>query len=213
MTDHHDFVIKFMQDHKRLITSIVKRYLIPNRYNSDDVRQYISIKILGILQNKETKNSVINDPEKYFKSCIEYYCIEFQRMNGFVFNLPGRPRKNCELEEATIKEKGFKYIGDITTEESKSLLSYSDDTEVDDSSWCYLTGLLSDVEAQVIDCVFRRNMTWSQTAKELGVARSTCWFRKTKALEKIKDHIIEQDGRASDSIRNILRMGDELIDD
>lgn len=214
MTDaNEEFIIFFMEKHKRLISSIIRRYLIPNRYNADDINQYIVEKILQILKNKETKPNKIEDPEKYFKSCIEFYCIEYQRMHGYVFDLPKRPRKNCELDELTIKSKGFKYLKDLTLEESSTLLDssfinslFNDDEKTYSPVWNYLTGLLSPEEANVLTCIFSRNMTWSETAKELKVPQSTCWFRKTRALNKLSQHILGMTGRPSDNIKSILRM-------
>jgi RNA polymerase sigma factor (sigma-70 family) len=181
------FVQEFMKKHNSLINSVGRKFLIPNRYNIDDIKQYISERIINILGNrlKDSKDG-INDPEKYFKSCISFYCIEYQRMHGYVFELPKRPRKNCEQDESYIRSFGFKYLGDMTNEEYNSLITREDLTNKDSStSWKYLLDILSKEEAEVIDCIFNKNLTWQETSNHLGVPQSTCWIRKDRALEKI----------------------------
>ena len=98
----NEFVSNFMTKYSSLISSVGRKYLIPNRYTIDDIRQYIAERIILILTSRLSKASnQIEDPEKYFKSCITYYCIEYQRMHGYTFELPKRPRKNCEIDESS----------------------------------------------------------------------------------------------------------------
>lgn len=183
----HTFVTEFMKKHNSLINAVGRKFLIPNRYNIDDIKQYISERIIQILSNRlEENTNNINDPEKYFKSCISFYCIEYQRMHGYIFELPKRPRKNCEQDESYIRSFGFKYLGDMTNEEYNSLITREESSGNDIStSWKNLLDVLSKEEAEVIDCIFNKNLTWQETSAHLGVPQSTCWIRKDRALEKI----------------------------
>ena len=186
-----EFVDHFISNNKARLNKTIRKYLIPNRYDIDDVKQYISIKILDILKKREHSQNPIENPTKYFSSCIDFYCIEYQREHGFVFGLPRRPRKHCLVDEEEARSKGFKYIDDITIDESISLVT-SIEIEVDEPNqvaetavWTILTGALSPEEAQVMSCVYLQNLTWKETAMQLGIPQSTCWSWKNKGLEKI----------------------------
>jgi len=210
-----DFVVYFMEQHGSLINSVGKKYLIPNRYTIDDIKQYIAERIVHIMLARETTgtDNPIENPEKYFKSCIDFYCIEYQRMHGFIFDLPKRPRKNCEEDEKAAKAWGFKYLGDITVDEYNSVYEYTLDKDLTESqifnvtsvAWDTITGCLTPAEAQVMDCIHRRNMTWTETAEELGVAQSTCWFRKGKAINKIYSIFESMSGDLGANIKAVLR--------
>lgn len=209
-----EFVLFFMTKHSKLVSKIGYRYIIPNRYNLYDIKQYISERIIKIMLSRVDDANPIKNPEKYFKSCLEFYCIEFQRMHGFVFCLPKRPRKNCEEDEKNIREHGFKYLTDLTSDEVNSLQVHDtgdwfDETPKDESvSWSYLTGIVSTEESRVLDCIFVKNMTWNETAKYLNVPQSTCWFRKHRALSKIESQINGITGDTFNVIKRIIRDGD-----
>ncbi len=213
MTDKEieDFVMAFMTKHTKLVSKIAYRYLIPNRYSVYDIKQYISERILKILKSRATGTNPVKDPEKYFKSCLEFYCVEFQRMHGFVFGLPKRPRKNCEEDELNIRGYGFKYLNDLTSDEVNSLQIVETVCEGDihsmSSTWNFLTGLVNDQEAAVLDCIFSKNMTWHETAEYLNVPQSTCWFRNHRAINKISKYIDILSGDKVDNIKKILRNG------
>jgi RNA polymerase sigma factor (sigma-70 family) len=209
-----EFVLMFMTKYGSLISSIARRYLIPNRYNVDDIKQYISERIIKILATRlEEGTNLIDNPEKYFKSCLEFYCIEYQRMHGYCFDLPKRPRKNCEEDEKTAKAWGFKYLGDISIDEYNSIHEYTLEKDLTEeqnkptttSVWGILTGVLTDPEAKVIECIFFRRMTWNETSLHLGVAQSTCWFRKNRAIKKIYDAFDNLDGLIDENLKLILR--------
>lgn len=207
--DPDKFSTYFMHKYDRLINQIARRYAIPNRYDKEDIKQYISERIVHIITSRDKKNN-IEDPEKYFRSCLEFYCIEYQRMHGFVFDLPKRPRRNCEEDEKNARALGFKYLKDLTSEEINDL--YVTDTlesnvgEISEG-WSYLTGIVTKEEADILDCVFRKSMTWKETSIHLGVAQSTCWFRNNRALEKIKDYVQNLTGNVNKNILGILRNG------
>jgi hypothetical protein len=207
------FVSMFMEKYNSLINSLGRKYLIPNRYTIDDIKQYISERIIQILTARLTaKDNQIEDPEKYFKSCLDFYCIEYQRMHGYIFELPKRPRKNCELDEQYIRKFGFKYLGDMTTEEYNSLL-FEDNTYDDTQSpvWAALLSVLTRDEAQVIDCIFNRKLTWLETSKELNVPQSTCWIRKDRAIEKIYRAFEKLNGEINDCIKRFLRSDPTIL--
>tara|TARA_R110002074_G_scaffold402324_1_gene607073 strand:+ start:145815 stop:146489 length:675 start_codon:yes stop_codon:yes gene_type:complete len=207
------FVVEFMTKFSSLINSVGRKYLIPNRYTIDDIKQYISERIIQILTNRlSTEDNKIEDPEKYFKSCITYYCIEYQRMHGYTFELPKRPRKNCELDEQHIRSYGFKYLDDMNTAEYNSLIT--DESEKDESNsdlvWAHLTSILSKEESNVLVCIFKQNMTWLETSKHLNVPQSTCWIRKDRAIEKIYKQFDRMDGEINGYLKKFLR-GDPRV--
>lgn len=213
-----EFVLEFMTKYNSLINKIGSRYLIPNRYNIDDIKQYISERIMHILSNR-TENSADNDiknPDKYFKSCINFYCIEYQRMHGYIFELPKRPRKHCEEDEKYIRSFGFKYLDDMTTDEYNSLLVEDDrkDDKTNTIVWKTLLSILSNEEADVLDCIFNKKLTWLETSQYLGVHQSTCWFRKNRAIEKIYNAFDNIKGETiNGSIRKFLRADPGILDD
>jgi RNA polymerase sigma factor (sigma-70 family) len=210
------FVAEFMSKYNQLINSVGRRYLIPNRYTIEDIKQYVAERIIQILTNRLSKTSnKIEDPEKYFKSCLTYYCIEYQRMHGYTFELPKRPRKNCELDEAHIRTYGFKYLDDMTTAEYNSLSTKEalEGAEEADEAWKALVSILSKDEANVLVCIFKQNMTWLQTSKHLNVPQSTCWIRKDRAIEKIFKKFDSMPGEMNDSIRKFLRKGPGVLRD
>lgn len=210
----NQFVIEFMSKYDKLINRIAKKYLIPNRYTTDDIKQYISERILKILSSRlDDVENKIDDPEKYFKSCLDFYCIEYQRMHGFIFDLPKRPRKNCEIDEKSARSFGFKYFGDMTIEEANSLQENTLEKTLTENQklgpetpvWSALTGLLATEEAEVLGCIYLKNMTWAETSDHLGVAQSTCWFRKNRAIKKIFDYVDNMTGLMDSNIKDILR--------
>lgn len=215
-----EFVVMFMSKHGSLITSIARKYLIPNRYTTEDIKQYVAERIIKIMTARLADGTnPIENPEKYFKSCIEFYCIEYQRMHGFIFDLPKRPRKNCEEDELAAKGWGFKYLGDITIDEYNSICEYTLDKDLTESqtlptetpSWGALTGCLTSAEADVMDCIYRRKMTWNETSEHLQVAQSTCWFRKNRAVKKISELFENLSGYISDNVKLLIRGDQDLL--
>jgi len=210
----NQFVTEFMSKYDKLINRIAKKYLIPNRYTTDDIKQYISERIIKILSSRlDDVENKIDDPEKYFKSCLDFYCIEYQRMHGFIFDLPKRPRKNCEVDEKSARSFGFKYFGDLTIDEANSLQEYTLEKTLTENQklgpetpvWSALTGLLATEEAEVLGCIYLKNMTWAETSDHLGVAQSTCWFRKNRAIKKIFDYVDSMSGLIEYNLKDILR--------
>lgn len=212
----NSFVESFMSKFNSLINSIGRKYLIPNRYTIDDIKQYIAERLVQIMTNRlNDQNNKIEDPEKYFKSCLDFYCIEYQRMHGYIFELPKRPRKNCEEDEKHIRSYGFKYLEDMSTEEYNSLtVEDSIDHEKEDSLiWKIILSVLSKEEAEVIDCIFNKNLTWLETSKHLDVPQSTCWIRKDRAIDKIFKRFDRLDGEINGSIKKFLRSDPRVLGD
>lgn len=212
----NEFVIEFMKKYNSLINSIGRKYLIPNRYNIDDIKQYISERIVQIMSNRlEDKENQIEKPEKYFKSCLDFYCIEYQRMHGFIFELPKRPRKNCEEDEKYIRSFGFKYLDDVTTEEFNSMSIEVDleEEKKDSVVWKTILNILTKEEADVIDCIFNKNLTWLETSKHLNVPQSTCWIRKDRAIDKIFKKFDTLHGEINESIKKFLRGDARVLGD
>lgn len=201
------FVVSFVTKYNSLINNIGRKYLIPNRYSIEDLKQYISERVIQILTNRlSSKDNKIEDPDKYFKSCLDFYCIEYQRMHGYIFDLPKRPRKNCEVDEEHIRSFGFKYLDDMTVEEYNSLYTHDGHTAEASDSWQILLRILSKEEADVIDCIFNKNLTWLETSKHLDVPQSTCWIRKDRALEKIYRTFENLNGDGiGDKVKKFLR--------
>lgn len=208
------FTEDFIAKYNSILSRIARRYLIPNRYTVDDIKQYISERILQILKNRNVSNTsnVIESPEKYFRSCITFYCVEYQRMHGYIFDLPKRPMKNYEEDESLARQYGFKYLKDITKEEAESLVYKDPDyvDPIDNNVWSILTGLLDSEEANIVDCIYSRSMTLSETSKHLGVAQSTCWFRRNRAITKIYNFFDNMSGdNTLHNIKNFIRYGNE----
>jgi RNA polymerase sigma factor (sigma-70 family) len=215
---HEEFVEYFITKYNSLIKRIANRFTIPNRYGVDDLTQYIAERILHILNAREHKENKIEDPEKYFKPCLEFYCIEFQRMHGYIFCLPKRPRRNAEEDEYSAKQLGFKYMIDVTVDETNSLHSHdiipediilSPETPI----WSTLTGVLEPEEASILGCIYLQELTWAETADALGIPQSTCWFRKNKVMKRIEDAICSMSGDPKSAVRGILREDEERINE
>jgi len=133
-------------------------------------------------------------------------------MHGYIFELPKRPRKNCELDEQYIRSFGFKYLGDITVDEYNSLIIEDKfETIPDKKVWNKLLSVLSKEESDVIDCIFNKNLTWLETSKFLNVPQSTCWIRKDRAIEKIYRSFDKMDGEINDCIRRFLRADPDVL--
>lgn len=214
-TQVETFVTDFMKKYSSLIGSVGRRYLIPNRYTVEDIKQYVAERIIQILTNRlSTPENQIEDPEKYFKSCISYYCIEYQRMHGYIFDLPKRPRKNHEEDETYARSFGFKYLGDITIAEYNSLTTEDEEYEEPENLvWNTIMAILSKEEAAVLDCIFRKNMTWLETSKHLTVPQSTCWIRKDRAITKIYKQFDALDGDTNGQLKRFLRGDTEVLGD
>ena len=205
----------FVKEYAAQLYRTISRRLIPNRYSIDDVKHYMVERILDIMQKREKKGNPIKEPKIYFRKLIPYWCVEFQRMHGFIYGLPKRPR--CPEAEAEISKHGFVYLksetdnfdgaaniscehiiktsyidGDIT----EPILYYHNykvtggDPDAVSEVWYKLVSALKKEEAGIIACLYRYNLTVPQAAKKLGIAVSTAYQRKERALNTLSGYII-----------------------
>lgn len=204
----NEFVEFFINKNKTLIKNLSRRYLIPNRYNFDDIIQHISSTILTIMTNRQNSDNPIKDPEKYFSGCLSYYMIEYQRQHGFIMCFPKRPRKDYIEEEKEAKSKKFQYLTEAH-DGDKSLLHdgyiHRQYNHEPSKTWSSLTGILHPKDAQVIDCLFAKNMTLIETSRYLDVAQSTCLNRRDRALRTLYDHFDNMTGEIKANVRNFIK--------
>lgn len=204
---NEEFVAAFIKKHRPLIKTVGRKYLIPNRYAIQDIEGYITERLLAILYSRQDSDNKILDREKYFLNCLVFYCIEYQRLNGFVFCLPKRPRKNAIADELDAKSRQFQYINH-TMYDDPSLVDYNGEAEdpgVESAVWSALTGHMHNTDADVIDCVHRKNMTLKETSLYLGVAQSTCLTRRDRAYRTIFRIFDSMSGDISGNIKKLLR--------
>ena len=219
MDENSQFVEEFLQQHDSYLTRVIKKHLIPNRYSVEDVKQYIAEKMLDILKKREQSDNPILKKTNYFLRCINFYAVEYQREKGYIFALPRRPRKNCEEDEREARSMGFKYLDDITIKESQCLADFSfensllEDIPVSAETpvWSMLTGCLSSEEADVIACIYLKNMTWVETSSHLGIAQSTCWSWKNRGLQKLFRRFDALSGDMTANAKRVLRNDEEVI--
>jgi hypothetical protein len=199
-----DFVVWFLEENKNLIKRYVNKRLIPNRYAPSDVRAYIAERILDILSKRRAKDQAIREPRLYFKKLIDFYCIEYQRMHGYIYGMPKRPR--CPEAEAEISQYGFIYFptDEENSVESLPQLGYIDarldntesyataeyqvhgtETDIESTVWLKLMTMVLPEDQEVLSCIFRRNMSVPEVSKHLRIAISTAYARKERGLKAI----------------------------
>lgn len=174
-------------------------------------------RILDIMQKRMRKGNPIKEPKIYFRKLIPYWCVEFQRMHGFIYGLPKRPR--CPEAEKEISTHGFVYLrsesdtyegGNPVSCEHTIKTSYIDGNTTEpilyyhnykvtggepdavSEVWEKLVGSLKKEEASIIACLYRYNLTVPQAAKFLGIAVSTAYQRKERALNALSGYIVSQ---------------------
>jgi hypothetical protein len=207
-TSPQEFVEFFVKKHGALIKRIGRRYLIPNRYSLQDIEAYVVERVLSIMTARQTSENKILDPEKYFLNCLYFYCIEYQRLNGFIFCLPKRPRKNAIEDELEAKGRDFHYFNDTMLDDSSLIASDLDapDPGIDSRMWHALTGYLFYDDARVIECIHKKGMTLKETSLDLGVAQSTCLTRRDRAYKTIFTVFDTLTGEMSENLKGFLRM-------
>jgi hypothetical protein len=202
--NHEDFVVWFLEENKRLIYRHARRRLIPNRYSVSDIESYIAERILDILKKRVAKGKPIEDPRLYFKKLIDFYCIEYQRMHGYIYSMPKRPR--CPEAEKEISKYGFIYLesGDNCSAENAPQLGYLDGALGDDDmklhysyqvkggepaelseTWEKLMCMALPEDREVLSCIFTRNMSVPEVSRHLGIAISTAYTRKERGIRAI----------------------------
>ena len=205
-TNHNEFVTWFMTKNRGIITRYIKRHMIPNRYHEDDIRSYMQERILEILKKREQKNKPIEEPKVYFRKLLGYWCIEYQRMHGYCYGLPKRPRKPEDEQE--IAKYGFVYFDTLEDNEGSSSdivneLGYIDTNIVSEEikemnfreinvepdeftdAWTNIISMALPEDREVLTCIFRYNLTVPQASAELDIAVSTAYQRKERGLKAI----------------------------
>ena len=200
---YEDFVVWFMEENKKLIARYVYRRLIPNRYAPSDVRAYFIERVLDILKKRKEKGRPIREPKLYFKKLIDFYCIEYQRMHGYIYGMPKRPR--CPQAEEEISQYGFIYFptDEDSTTDNIPQLGYIDaslgDTQLYGESfqikrtepdqetevWRNLMSMVLPEDKRVLSCIFRRNMSVPEVSRHLNIAISTAYARRERGLRCI----------------------------
>lgn len=198
-TDYNEFIVWFMEKHKRRIYKCAYRRTIHNRYSVQDVCSYISETILRILRRRESVNNPIKEPNLYFSKLIDFYCVEYQRMNGFVYGLPKRPRDTNAEED--ISQYGFHYLEkgvdmgyidyDMDGQNQYLVDTYEvrGDTSEKTDVWSTLLSNAEDKDAQVVNCVYNMNLSIQEASRHLEISPSTAYQRLKRGLYAISGFI------------------------
>lgn len=228
---HGEFVEWFMNHHSAAINRNARRRLIPNRYSVDDIKSYIVDCILSTLRRRENKGQPIEEPKIYFRKLIDYYCIEFQRMHGYIFCMPKRPR-DSEAEKE-ICSRGFVYLDKTIQEENIERLGYIDandlSPEMDNSkftvkgqdpgeesaAWNNIMKMALPDDQYVLECLFKRNMSVVETSKHLKLAICTIYQRKARGMMAISGTLasfVNLDDETWRIFSNVSGLKEEDID-
>jgi hypothetical protein len=207
--DYHEFVVWFMKKNNSAINRYIFKRLIPNRYSTEDVKSYMQERMLDILQKRREKGNPIKEPKIYFRGLIDFWCVEYQRMYGFCYGLPKRPRKPEAEEE--IGQYGFVYLpsegmgdGNNSSLDRVPQLGYLDACNTDTNlfsdtdyrvigeepdqisdAWNSLMLMVLPDDKEVLTCIFRYNLTVPQVSKQLNIAVSTAYQRRDRGLRAI----------------------------
>jgi hypothetical protein len=235
--NYHEFVVWFLQKNNAIINNYCRRRLIPNRYTIEDMRAYMQERMLDILHKRAAKNKAIEEPKVYFRKLIDFWCIEYQRMYGYVYSLPKRPR--CPDAEEEIGQYGFHYfVSDSADSESSSSmdsipqLGYIDTnltiTNFDhdykeigqnpdefSQAWNSLMKMAIPEDRDVLTCIFRYNLTVSQVSKHLEIAISTAYQRRDRGIRAISGTLasfVDLDNDMHQVLDDVSELSDDKID-
>jgi hypothetical protein len=204
--DFGDFAVWFIKKNGGVINNYIRRRLIPNRYSPDDIKSYMQERILDVLQKRLAKGNPIEEPKIYFRRLIDFWCVEYQRMYGFVYALPKRPRDQAAEED--IGQYGFHYFMADTGDGNYGLdripqLGYIDSATTEaviyenkfrviglnpdefSESWKSLMIMALPEDRDVLTCLYRYNLTVPQVSDHLSIAVSTTYQRKERGLRAI----------------------------
>jgi len=204
---HDEFLLWFLEKNKGIINRYIHKRMIPNRYAYSDVRAYISERILDILQKREAKGNPIKEPKIYFTKLIDYYCIEFQRMHGYIYGMPKRPR--APEAEKEISQYGFVYFhtDPESTLDSEGQLGYIDNTVTNperfkdykvkgldpgtnSDAWDQIMKMAIEDDRAVLTCVYKYNMSVPEASRHLGISVSTAYMRRDRGLLAISGTLV-----------------------
>jgi len=228
---HSEFIEWFMNHHKAAITRNARRRLIPNRYSVDDIKSYIVDCILSTLERRVKKKNPIKEPKIYFRKLIDYYCIEFQRMHGYIFSMPKRPRD--QEAENEICSYGFLYLDKTLQEDNVDILGYVEDNEYsselkggnylvkgidpgnDTPAWNNIMKMALPEDQYVLKCIFKHNMSVVETSKHLNIAICTTYQRKDRGIRAISGTLasfVDLDNETWKVFKDVSGLREEDID-
>lgn len=213
---HEEFVVWFMEWNKQIIDRYITRRLIKNRYDPTDIRAYMAERMLDILGKRLEKGRPIKNPRTYFGKLIDFWCIEYQRMHGYIYGMPKRPR-NVEAEEEIAKH-GFVYLETASTSkntngfEESPQLAYVDinlysasnpetytlmgygvkgqDPDQASKPWESMMAMVLPEDRPVLYCLFKMNMSIPEASRHLNIAVCTAYNRRDRALSSISGHLV-----------------------
>jgi predicted DNA-binding protein YlxM (UPF0122 family) len=191
---------------------------------------------LETLQKREAKGNPIQDPKLYFLKLIDYYCVEYQRMYGFIYSMPKRPR--YPEAETDIGKIGFFYFETGPYNNSNPLdkvseLGYIDynlndedkagneftikskDPGMLSTSWNNLLSMILPEDRPIIECIYIKNMSIPEIAKELNIPISAAYQRKQRALTCISGTLItyvDMDNQSWQILEDIANLDTKDID-
>jgi DNA-directed RNA polymerase specialized sigma24 family protein len=234
--NHQEFTLWFMDYNKKRINRFISRRMIPNRYSPSDIKAYMVERILEILEKREQKGNPIEDPKTYFYKLIDFWCIEFQRMQGFIYCMPKRPR--CPDAEKEISKHGFVYFSTASNEyglDTVDQLGYIDadlhddvnesyvesfsvkgqDPDMPTEAWEKLMLMVFPEDRDVLECIFRRDMSVPEASRHLGIAISTAYSRKERGLRSMSGTLasfVDLDDPNWKILSNVSQLEDESVD-
>lgn len=213
---HDEFILWFLEYNKSIINRYIMKRLIPNRYDPSDIKAYMAERMLDILAKRDAKDKSIENPRIYFGKLIDFWCIEYQRMHGYCYGMPKRPR--CPEAEQEIAKYGFVYMDSSEPADDSNYygfseqakLAYVDATLTPDtenyelrgyavksqdpgelsSSWSALMKMILPEDRPVIECLFVRDMSIPEASKHLGIAVSTAYTRRDRAMLSLSGHLM-----------------------
>jgi len=205
---HEDFVVWFIDYNQAVINRYISRRLIPNRYDPNDIKAYMAERMLDVLKKRLAKGRPIANPRIYFGKLIDYWCIEYQRMHGYIYGMPKRPR--CAEAEQDIAKYGFVYLSGADDEtgpigfHDTPQMAYVDvnlngdnqytplgfnikgeDPGRETDQWKALISMVLPEDRSVINCLFRMNMTVPEASRHLGISLNTAYQKRDRALVSI----------------------------
>jgi hypothetical protein len=194
--DYGAFVVWFLEKNKGRINKYAYRRCIPNRYSIDDVKSYITEMILRTLKRRAAVGRPIEDPKLYFSKLIDYYCVEFQRMHGYIYGLPKRPR--APEAEQEIGKHGFNYlepttdigyidesVGDSNDLYSTNYIEKGSEPDGLSNDWEKLTSFALPEDRALLVCLYDQNMSIPEASRHLGIAISTAYQRVSRGMRAI----------------------------
>lgn len=227
--DHGEFIVWFMKEYERSINRHIFKHMIPNRYSASDVKAYIMECILRTLKRREDRGEPIQEPKIYFRGLIQFYCVEFQRMHGYIYGMPKRPR-SVEAEKE-ISQYGFMYFNSVAPQDFQAL-TYVDsnvddpneyhhlevkgqDPNPDSTTWDNMMLMALPEDQEVLECIFMMNMSVPEASRHLGIAVSTAYQRKERGVRAISGTLasyVDLDDPSWKVFESVAKLEEDRID-